>query len=116
MQAPTFVIFAKNVQLAHFSYTRFLENLIRSHYPYTGTPLRLIVLPTPERNMKEGSTVVVQGADKTKKEPTKETNAESDATVPEEKKKVKKYSITHFAVQRSSGKKSYYPQMKSTKR
>ncbi len=38
---PTFAIFVNNPDLVHFSYERFLENRIREHYPFTGTPIRL---------------------------------------------------------------------------
>ncbi len=39
---PTFVFFVNHVDLLHFSYERYLENVIRQHYPFLGTPLRLI--------------------------------------------------------------------------
>lgn len=38
---PTFVFHVNDPQLVHFSYERYLENRIREHYPFTGTPLRL---------------------------------------------------------------------------
>jgi len=37
---PTFVFFVNDVRLVHFSYERFLENQIREHYGFLGTPLR----------------------------------------------------------------------------
>lgn len=42
---PTFMIYCNNPQLAHFTYLRFLENQIRKEYPYTGTPIRLVLKP-----------------------------------------------------------------------
>jgi GTP-binding protein len=41
VEPPTFVIFVNDRELVHFSYARYLENQIRSAYPFTGTPLRL---------------------------------------------------------------------------
>jgi GTPase len=38
---PTFVFFVNDPEIVHFSYERYLENQIRAHYPFTGTPLRL---------------------------------------------------------------------------
>jgi GTP-binding protein len=38
---PTFVLFVNDADLVHFSYERFLENRIRSLYPFVGTPIRL---------------------------------------------------------------------------
>jgi len=37
---PTFVFFVNDPDLVHFSYRRFLENQIRLHFPFPGTPLR----------------------------------------------------------------------------
>lgn len=37
---PTFVFFVNDPRLVHFSYERFLENSIREHYRFLGTPLR----------------------------------------------------------------------------
>lgn len=39
---PTFVFFVNDPELVHFSYERYLENTIRKHYPFVGTPLKLI--------------------------------------------------------------------------
>lgn len=39
---PTFVLFVNDPQLVHFTYERYLENRLREHYPFEGTPLRLI--------------------------------------------------------------------------
>ena len=38
---PTFVFFVDRPDLVHFSYQRYLENQIRAHHPFPGTPIRL---------------------------------------------------------------------------
>lgn len=43
VQPPTFVIFVNDPDLLHFSYERYLENKIREHYPFEGTPIRLVL-------------------------------------------------------------------------
>lgn len=40
---PTFLIYCNNPKLAHFTYIRFLENQIRKEYPFTGTPIRVVL-------------------------------------------------------------------------
>jgi GTPase len=45
---PTFMIYCNNPKLAHFTYLRFLENQIRLEYPFTGTPVRIILKPRHE--------------------------------------------------------------------
>ena len=39
---PTFVVFANDPSLIHFSYKRYLENRIREAYGFLGTPIKLI--------------------------------------------------------------------------
>lgn len=39
---PTFVFFVNDSSLIHFSYQRYLENQIREHYSFVGTPLKFI--------------------------------------------------------------------------
>jgi GTP-binding protein len=39
---PTFVIFANDAKLIHFSYQRYLENKLRQAFGFAGTPLRLV--------------------------------------------------------------------------
>lgn len=39
---PTFVFFANDAELVHFSYQRFLENQIRAFHPFEGTPIKMI--------------------------------------------------------------------------
>ena len=38
---PTFLFHVNDPELVHFTYRRFLENQIREHYAFLGTPLRL---------------------------------------------------------------------------
>ena len=40
---PTFVVFTNVATRFHFSYERFLENRIRDHYGFIGTPLKIAV-------------------------------------------------------------------------
>jgi GTPase len=40
---PTFILYANNPELAHFTYLRYLENQIRENYPFIGTPIRLVL-------------------------------------------------------------------------
>ncbi len=39
---PTFVFFVNQPDLVHFAYHRYLENRLREHYPFTGSPLKLV--------------------------------------------------------------------------
>ncbi len=39
---PTFVLFTNQRQRLHFSYERFLENRLRAHFDFFGSPIRLI--------------------------------------------------------------------------
>ncbi len=38
---PTILFFVNDARLVHFSYERYLENRLREHYGFLGTPLRL---------------------------------------------------------------------------
>jgi GTP-binding protein len=40
---PTFMLYVNDPKLGHFTYVRFLENRIRAEYPYTGTPIRIVM-------------------------------------------------------------------------
>ena len=42
VKPPTIVVFVNDEKLVHFSYARYLENEIRKHYSYEGTPLKLV--------------------------------------------------------------------------
>ncbi len=39
VKPPTFVIFVNDLELAHFSYLRYLENVIRKQFKFYGTPI-----------------------------------------------------------------------------
>jgi len=39
VRPPKFVIFVRNKELMHFSYERYLENQIRGHFGFAGTPI-----------------------------------------------------------------------------
>ncbi len=41
VEPPTFILFVNDPELAHFSYLRYLENQLRRHYPFVGTPIRI---------------------------------------------------------------------------
>lgn len=40
---PTFMLYANDPELLHFTYQRFIENQIRLTYPFSGTPIRFVV-------------------------------------------------------------------------
>lgn len=40
---PTFMIYVNDPKLMHFSYKRYLENRLREHYSFVGTPIRIVV-------------------------------------------------------------------------
>lgn len=40
---PTFVLFANNPEMVHFSYLRYLENTLRSNFGFEGTPINLVL-------------------------------------------------------------------------
>ena len=43
VKPPTFVLFANDASLIHFSYMRFIENRLRESFGFEGTPIRLLV-------------------------------------------------------------------------
>jgi GTPase len=47
---PTFVFFVNDRTLVHFSYERYLENTLRQHYSFLGTPLRMVFRNRDERS------------------------------------------------------------------
>ncbi|SKC87339.1 ribosome biogenesis GTPase Der [Maledivibacter halophilus] len=49
VKPPRFVLFVNDVELAHFSYIRYIENQIRQNYNYEGTP---IILESREKKKK----------------------------------------------------------------
>jgi GTP-binding protein len=40
---PTFLLHVNNPKLTHFTYLRYIENQIREHTPFLGTPIRIIL-------------------------------------------------------------------------
>jgi GTP-binding protein len=50
VKPPTVVLFVNEPRLAHFSYTRYLENRLRSEYGFAGTPMRLLVRQRRKRH------------------------------------------------------------------
>lgn len=42
---PTFILYANDPKLCHFTYLRFLENRLREEYPFLGTPVRILMRP-----------------------------------------------------------------------
>ncbi len=45
---PTFVVFCNSVKLFHFSYKRYIENQLRKHFGFVGTPV--VVMPREKAN------------------------------------------------------------------
>jgi GTP-binding protein len=43
VKPPTFVIFANEPEIMHFTYRRYLENRIRDAFDFTGTPIHIII-------------------------------------------------------------------------
>ena len=48
---PTFVFFVNDVELMHFSYKRYLENVLRNAFTFKGTPIRLIIRNKNDKDM-----------------------------------------------------------------
>lgn len=49
IRPPTFVLFANDANLIHFSYVRFIENKLRESFGFEGSPIRIVV-----RSKKDG--------------------------------------------------------------
>ena len=49
VQPPTFIFFVNSKQLFHFSYQRFLENMIRDTFGFEGTPIRFLIRERGEK-------------------------------------------------------------------
>ncbi len=43
VRPPHFVLFVNDKELAHFSYLRYLENVIRKNFKFEGTPITIKV-------------------------------------------------------------------------
>lgn len=52
IRPPTFVLFANDANLIHFSYVRFIENRLRESFGFEGSPIRIVV-----RSKKDGDEV-----------------------------------------------------------
>ncbi len=46
---PTFVLKVNSTDLMHFSYERFLENVIRKNFDFSGTPVKILVRENGEQ-------------------------------------------------------------------
>lgn len=46
---PTFVVFVNSKPLMHFSYVRYLENHLRKHFEFKGTPIHMIIREKSKR-------------------------------------------------------------------
>lgn len=46
---PTFVLKVNSCDLMHFSYERFLENVIRKNFDFSGTPIRFLIRENAEK-------------------------------------------------------------------
>ena len=53
VKPPTFVFFVNDPELMHFSYKRYLENQMRKHFGFEGTPIRIVVRQKDEEKEKE---------------------------------------------------------------
>ena len=51
---PTFVLFANEPELMHFSYLRYIENGLRESFDFSGTPIRVIVRDKKEETEYNG--------------------------------------------------------------
>ncbi|MBR0381830.1 MAG: ribosome biogenesis GTPase Der [Eubacterium sp.] len=49
VKPPTFVMFVNNIELTHFSYTRYIENQIRNTFGFRGTPIKFIYRERKEK-------------------------------------------------------------------
>ena len=49
VKPPTFVMFVNDKKLTHFSYTRYIENQIRTTFGFRGTPIRFIYRERKEK-------------------------------------------------------------------
>lgn len=43
VKPPTFIFFVNDPELMHFSYQRYLENQMRRHFGFEGTPIRIVL-------------------------------------------------------------------------
>lgn len=48
---PTFIFFVNDASIMHFSYKRYLENVLRKSFTFKGTPINLIIRNKDEREL-----------------------------------------------------------------
>lgn len=53
VKPPTFVFFVNDPDLMHFSYKRYLENQMRKHFGFEGTPIRIVIRQKDEEKEKD---------------------------------------------------------------
>lgn len=53
VKPPTFVLFINNKELMHFSYERYLENQFRKYFGFEGTPIRFILRPKDDAQIRK---------------------------------------------------------------
>jgi GTP-binding protein len=49
VKPPTIILFVNDPEMMHFSYKRYLENQIRKHFVFEGTPIKLIARKTEDK-------------------------------------------------------------------
>ena len=43
VRPPSFVLFVNDIELMHFSYERYLKNILRRNFGFEGTPIRFTI-------------------------------------------------------------------------
>ena len=51
VKPPSFVLFVNDTELMHFSYKRYLENQVREHFGFEGSPIRMILRQKDEKDV-----------------------------------------------------------------
>jgi GTP-binding protein len=59
---PTFVFFVNDARLLHFSYERYLENILREAFGFEGTPLRLLFRPRVQQDITQADDLIASSA------------------------------------------------------
>lgn len=52
VKPPTFVLFVNDPELLHFSYRRYLENQLREHFGFEGSPIRMVIRQRDEERIR----------------------------------------------------------------
>ncbi len=73
VKPPSFVLFINDRELMHFSYERYLENQFRKAYGFEGTPIRFILRPKDENEIRKKG---IARTGRRKKKPPEETPGE----------------------------------------